>query len=75
MPSFELLINGKMVPGAGTLDVINPATESLAGTQHAPGARASRIRPALRAGRIVGLGWSMLLMIGLFGLASARPRV
>jgi acyl-CoA reductase-like NAD-dependent aldehyde dehydrogenase len=32
MPSFELLINGKMVPGVGTLDVINPATESLAGS-------------------------------------------
>ena len=32
MPSFELLINGKMVPGAGSLDVINPATEELAGT-------------------------------------------
>jgi len=32
MPAFELLINGKMVPGAGSLDVINPATEQLAGT-------------------------------------------
>ncbi len=32
MPAFELLINGKMVPGAGSLDVINPATEELAGT-------------------------------------------
>ena len=32
MPAFELLINGKMVPGAESLDVINPATEGLAGT-------------------------------------------
>ena len=32
MPDFELLINGKMVPGAGSLEVINPATEDLAGT-------------------------------------------
>ena len=32
MPSYELLINGKMVPGAHTLDVVNPATEELAGT-------------------------------------------
>ena len=27
MPDFQLLIDGKMVPGAGSLDVINPATE------------------------------------------------
>jgi acyl-CoA reductase-like NAD-dependent aldehyde dehydrogenase len=32
MPDFKLLINGKMVEGADTLDVINPATEELAGT-------------------------------------------
>jgi len=32
MPRYELLIHGKMVPGAGSLDVINPATEGLAGT-------------------------------------------
>ncbi len=32
MPGFELLINGKMVPGAASLDVVNPATEALAGT-------------------------------------------
>jgi len=32
MPDFELLIDGKMVPGAGSLEVINPATEALAGT-------------------------------------------
>ena len=32
MPHFELLIHGKMVPGAASLDVINPATEELAGT-------------------------------------------
>src|SRR5271156_185784 len=28
-PDFYLLINGKMVPGATTLDVINPATGKL----------------------------------------------
>lgn len=32
MPSYELLIDGKMVPGAGALDVINPATEAVAAT-------------------------------------------
>ena len=32
MPSYELLINGEMVPGDATLDVVNPATEELAGT-------------------------------------------
>lgn len=32
MSDFELLINGKMVSGAGSLDVVDPATEELAGT-------------------------------------------
>ena len=32
MPAYELLIDGNMVPGAESLDVINPATEELAGT-------------------------------------------
>ncbi len=32
MPNYELLIDGKMVPGAASLEVINPATEELAGT-------------------------------------------
>lgn len=32
MPDFHLIIDGKTVPGDATLDVINPATEDLAGT-------------------------------------------
>ena len=32
MPSYELLIDGRMVKGDGTLEVVNPATEELAGT-------------------------------------------
>jgi acyl-CoA reductase-like NAD-dependent aldehyde dehydrogenase len=32
MADYELLIDGKMVPGAHSLEVINPATETLAGT-------------------------------------------
>lgn len=32
MPSYELLIDGRMVAGDGTLEVVNPATEELAGT-------------------------------------------
>ena len=32
MPGFEMLIDGKMVAGDATLDVVNPATETLAGT-------------------------------------------
>lgn len=32
MSDFPLLINGKLVAGDATLDVINPATEKLAGT-------------------------------------------
>ena len=38
MPDFELLINGKMVPGAKSLDVINPATEELFAAANGQGA-------------------------------------
>lgn len=32
MQNFDMLINGKMVAGAETLEVLNPATEEVAGT-------------------------------------------
>ena len=32
MSDYSLLIDGKLVAGDATLDVINPATEELAGT-------------------------------------------
>jgi acyl-CoA reductase-like NAD-dependent aldehyde dehydrogenase len=56
MPSFKLLINGKMVPGAHSLDVINPATEALAGTC----SRASELQldEAVDAAEAAFAGWT-----------------
>lgn len=56
MPAFELLINGKMVPGAASLDVINPATEELAGT--CSRASESQLDEAVEAAQGALAGWS-----------------
>ena len=56
MPSFELLINGRMVPGAATLDVINPATENLAGT--CSRASAAQLDEAVAAARAAFPQWA-----------------
>jgi len=56
MPSFELLINGKMVPGAESLDVINPATEELAGT--CSRASESQLDEAVEAAEGALAGWA-----------------
>jgi acyl-CoA reductase-like NAD-dependent aldehyde dehydrogenase len=56
MPSFELLINGKMVPGAGSLDVVNPATEKLAGT--CSRASESQLDEAVEAAQGALAGWA-----------------
>jgi acyl-CoA reductase-like NAD-dependent aldehyde dehydrogenase len=56
MPSYELLINGKMVPGARTLDVINPATEGLAGT--CSRASASQLDEAVDAAEAAFPAWA-----------------
>ena len=56
MPSFELLINGKMVPGAASLDVINPATERLAGT--CSRASESQLDEAVDAAAGAFAGWA-----------------
>ena len=56
MPDFELLINGKMVPGAGSLDVINPATEDLAGT--CSRASESQLDEAVDAAQGALAGWA-----------------
>ena len=29
MTDFKMLINGRLVPGASTMDVLNPATEEV----------------------------------------------
>ena len=56
MPDFELLINGKMVPGAGSLEVINPATEDLAGT--CSRASESQLDEAVDAAQGALAGWA-----------------
>jgi acyl-CoA reductase-like NAD-dependent aldehyde dehydrogenase len=55
MPDFELLINGKMSPGAYRLDVINPATEELAGT--CSRASESQLDEAVDAAEAALPGW------------------
>lgn len=56
MPAFQLLINGKMVPGAASLDVINPATEGLAGT--CSRASESQLDEAVDAAEGALAGWA-----------------
>jgi acyl-CoA reductase-like NAD-dependent aldehyde dehydrogenase len=56
MPAFELLINGKMVPGADSLAVINPATEALAGT--CSRASESQLDEAVDAAEGALAGWA-----------------
>ena len=56
MPDFELLIDGKMVPGAGSLEVINPATETLAGT--CSRASESQLDEAVDAAQGALAGWA-----------------
>ena len=56
MPAFELLINGKMTPGAHSLDVINPATEQLAGT--CSRASESQLDEAVNSAEAALAGWA-----------------
>ncbi|MEE3326715.1 MAG: aldehyde dehydrogenase family protein, partial [Myxococcota bacterium] len=56
MPGFELLINGEMVAGDLRLEVINPATEELAGT--CSRASESQLNQAVEAARAALPGWS-----------------
>ena len=55
-PTFELLINGKLTPGAASLDVINPA----AGKRLATCARAdeNQLNAAVSAAKAAFPGWS-----------------
>jgi len=56
MPNFELLIDGKMVPGAASLDVINPATEQLAGA--CSRASESQLDEAIEAASSAQVAWA-----------------
>ena len=56
MPGFELLIDGKMVPGEESLDVINPGTEELAG--RCSRASEGQLNQAIEAAKNAFPGWS-----------------
>ncbi len=58
MASFELLINGKMVPGDDTLDVINPATGEV--FQTCSRASEKQFDEAVAAAKAAFPGWSAL---------------
>ena len=56
MREFKLLINGELVPGAGRLDVINPATEDV--LAEAPRANRAQLDEAVAAAKAAFPGWS-----------------
>src|SRR5262245_5605308 len=56
MSEFRLLIDGKLVEGAGTLDVINPATELVLTT--APRADRAQLEQAAAAAKAAFPSWS-----------------
>ena len=56
MSDFRLLINGKLVEGAGTLDVINPATGRT--LTEAPRADQAQLEGAVAAAKAAFPRWS-----------------
>jgi acyl-CoA reductase-like NAD-dependent aldehyde dehydrogenase len=56
MSDFRLLINGKLVEGAGTLDVINPATGRILSA--APRADQAQLDQAVAAAKTAFPAWS-----------------
>jgi acyl-CoA reductase-like NAD-dependent aldehyde dehydrogenase len=56
MNDFRLLIDGRLVEGAGTLDVINPATGRLLTT--APRADRTQLEEAVAAAKAAFPSWS-----------------
>lgn len=56
MRDYKLLIDGKLVPGAAVMDVINPATEAVITT--CPCADASQLNAAVAAAKTAFSAWS-----------------
>ncbi|UFW85062.1 aldehyde dehydrogenase family protein [Bradyrhizobium barranii] len=56
MRGFKLLINGKLVPGATTLDVIDPSTEEV--LAEAPRADRAQLNEAIAAAKAAFASWS-----------------
>jgi acyl-CoA reductase-like NAD-dependent aldehyde dehydrogenase len=53
---FNLLINGRLVPGASTFDVINPATEDLLAV--CPRADLNQLNQAVAAAKAAFPAWA-----------------
>ena len=66
MSDFQLLINGKLVDGDASMDVINPATEQVVAT--APRASKAQLNEAVAAAKAAFPGWAATPS------PSARPR-
>jgi acyl-CoA reductase-like NAD-dependent aldehyde dehydrogenase len=56
MTEFKLLINGRLVPGASTLDVLNPATEEVVAV--CPTASEAQLNEAVAAAKAAFPAWS-----------------
>jgi len=56
MTDFKLLINGRLVPGASTLDVLNPATEEVVAA--CPTASVDQLNEAVAAAKAAFPAWS-----------------
>ena len=56
MTDFKLLINGQLVPGASTLDVLNPATEEVVAA--CPTASEAQLNEAVAAAKAAFPAWS-----------------
>jgi len=73
MQAYNLLINGRLVPGASTLDVINPATGEVLAV--APRADAAQLDEAVAAAKAAFPAWAALTMAArrekLFAIADA----
>jgi acyl-CoA reductase-like NAD-dependent aldehyde dehydrogenase len=77
MSQFKLLINGRLTPGAATLNVINPATEEVLAA--APRADRAQLDAAVAAAKAAFPGWSATpirergaLLVELAGALEAR---
>ncbi len=73
MHAYHLLINGQLVPGASTMDVINPATGEVLAV--APRADAAQLDEAVAAAKAAFPAWAALTMAArrekLFAIADA----
>jgi len=60
MPEYKLLIDGRLVDGAGVMDVINPATEKVLAS--CPCASEAQLDEAVAAARLAFPAWAQTPM-------------